>query len=151
MKILLLFLTSIFLYGGSSFSIAADTKSDSKSQANAIGKKSKEHSLDPVFGSFGKYPKNAVMEVKSYDKKTRTFLVGSTILPAEGEFYVSAESLKRAADSIDLQLILKEPSRIVGTQFMIDQELWFFSSQELDVRRGRPSNSGSGIKEQGTK
>lgn len=90
---------------------------------------------DTRFGTELPFKKGTVIEIESYDPATRTYTVNSTNFPGEDSSYVSAESMARSVEAVDLKRILKSPTSIVGNQYEIRSPLAGFTQQELQMRK----------------
>lgn len=90
---------------------------------------------DAQFGTELPFKKGTVIEIESYDPATRTYTVNSTNFPGEDSSYVSAESMARSVDAVDLKRIQKSPTSIVGNQYEIRSPLAGFTQQELQMRK----------------
>lgn len=81
-----------------------------------------------------------LIEILSYDSKTKTFEIQAAALPGEGESWVTPEALAEAAEAASLDRLLKDPKSFVGQQFQIKKDLPTLFDEERDSRSS-PSHS----------
>jgi hypothetical protein len=93
--------------------------------------------FDSKFGSDLPFLKGAMIEIKSWDEKTHTYLAASPAFPGEGDSYITPEGLKKGVDAINLERILQSPKSIIGNQYKTDHELPTLNDDERVAREKR--------------
>lgn len=81
-----------------------------------------------------------LIEILSYDPKTKTFEIQAAALPGEGESWVTPEALAEASEAASLDRLLKDPKSFVGQQFQIKRELPTLFDEERDSRSSPTSS-----------
>ncbi len=83
-----------------------------------------------------------LLEIISYDSKTKTYEVRAAALPGEGESFVTPEALAEAApNTVSLDRLLKNPNSIVGQQFQLTKALATLFDEERDSRKAGAASS----------
>ena len=88
-----------------------------------------------VYGSDLPFLKGAVIAIKAYDPKTKTYEVHSPTFFGEGDSHVTPEGLAKGLESIDVETILRNPTSVVGNQYQVDQEMPTLFVKEREARR----------------
>jgi hypothetical protein len=134
----LIFMSSVIVLSGSLVrgeSELAKNKGASSSAATASAPTKKVY--DFVYGTDLPIFKGALIEIKSYDEASKTYTIASVTFPGEGDSQVTPEGLKKAISGLNIKSILKNPSRIVGSQFKLDQALSTLFDEEVAGRTRR--------------
>lgn len=96
--------------------------------------------FDSVYGSDLALAAGHVIEIKSYDSKSKTYQIASVEFPGEGDSTITLEGLKRAVESFNLAKIQKAPASIVGNQYKLDRELSTLFDEEIKMRGSSKGN-----------
>ena len=97
----------------------------------------KKASLNTEFGSDLPMLKDAIVRIKSYDKKSKTYLVDSPEFPGEGQYRVTPEGLTKAWKAANLERLKSKPESVVGLEFKADQDLPTLFDEEVKARKGK--------------
>ncbi len=90
---------------------------------------------DTKYGSDLPFLEGVLIEIQSYDPETQTYQVSSPEFTGEGEAYVTPEGLARGVKAINLDLIKRKPTSIVGQQFKTDQKVPTLFDEEREARK----------------
>jgi hypothetical protein len=94
---------------------------------------------DLRFGSDAAIRPQTEIEVRSFDKKSKTFAVFSVRLPGEGDSNVSAEALAQAIPSLNLADLKSKPKEQIGNHYKLVKPLRNFTRAELSLRQSKLS------------
>ena len=124
--------------------LAASAFISNPAPVEAQKKKPPQEKVDSTYGTELPVLAGALIEIKSYDPETRTFVTFSPELPGEGNHVVSPEALRKAIDSFDYRRATKNPSSLIGVQFKIDRDLPRLFRHEKAARRKAKSKKSMG-------
>lgn len=83
------------------------------------------------------YPGGTMIELGPYDPASRTFLVISTVVPAQGPFYATIDEVLKVFPNLDPGRIRKRPDTLVGQQLLTQREIFILADSEVDELRAK--------------
>ncbi len=84
--------------------------------------------------------------IKSYDPVTQTYEIEDTTYPAQGPLIVTPEVLKKCVEAISLDKIRRDPTSVIGNNYVTDKWMFLLTDEELEARKKQLESNRHGHK-----